>query len=391
MRDCDVPDAPTLEDLERDPAAVAAVHRPADAVWMDAIDGWYVISRDAAIAVLRDPGTFTVDDPRFTTAQVVGPSMLSLDGDEHRRHRQPFVAPFRRGSLEPLEAWMTSAANGFVGDLVAGGGGDVRTAVAAPLAASTIHRALGLVDTDPHDLLGWYRDIVDAVSMLSGGADAPARVESSVAALGEAVRATLDGPGDSMVRALAATDLTEAEIVSNVAVVLFGAIETTEGMVANAVWHVLSNEGVFEELRANRALVGDAIEESLRLEPAASVVDRYATSDTRIGDAEIRRGQLVRVSLSAAGRDPAVFEEPDLFVVDRPDARLHLAFATGPHLCVGLVLARLQTAAVLDALLDHGPGIALSDDATGPRGLVFRKPDRLSIVVQHRRDRVSGG
>ena len=61
-------------------------------VWLPSIGGWVVLSRQLAISVMRDAATYTVDDPRFSTAQVVGPSMLSLDGAAHRRHREPFAA-----------------------------------------------------------------------------------------------------------------------------------------------------------------------------------------------------------------------------------------------------------------------------------------------------------
>ena len=69
---------------------------------------------------------------------------------------------------------------------------------------------------------------------------------------------------------------------------------------------------------------------------------------------------------------------PATFDIDRPDARLHLAFATGPHLCIGLLLARLQTAAAIGAVLARLPAIRLDADATAPSGLIFRKPDRLT-------------
>jgi cytochrome P450 len=81
----------TLEQLEADPHPALAALRPIG--WVDALDGWVVASRDVALAVLRDPETFTVDDPRFSTAQVVGPSMLSLDGAAHKSHRDPFESP----------------------------------------------------------------------------------------------------------------------------------------------------------------------------------------------------------------------------------------------------------------------------------------------------------
>jgi len=121
------------------------------------------------------------------------------------------------------------------------------------------------------------------------------------------------------------------------------------------------------------------VEESLRLEPAAAVVDRYATRDVRIGTAGIQRGDLVTVSLAGAGRDPAVFTDPDVFDIHRPNAKLHLAFAHGPHFCLGAHLARLEAQAAVHAVLSL-PGLRLDPDhPSAPRGLVFRKPPALYV------------
>ena len=101
--------------------------------------------------------------------------------------------------------------------------------------------------------------------------------------------------------------LTADEAISNAGVLLFGGIETTEGMIANAMLHLLSSPGELELMRADRGLIPAAIEESLRLEPAAAVVDRYATSDAHLGAARIRAGDQVTVSIAGANRDPADF------------------------------------------------------------------------------------
>ena len=90
--------------------------------------------------------------------------------------------------------------------------------------------------------------------------------------------------------AAGAGPLTEAEAISNAAVLMFGGIETTEGMIANAMLHLLSSPAELEMVLADRGLIPAAVEESLRLEPAAAVVDRYATRDTRLGQARIRPG-----------------------------------------------------------------------------------------------------
>ena len=93
----------------------------------------------------------------------------------------------------------------------------------------------------------------------------------------------------------------------------------------------------------------------------------------------IRRGDLVIVSLTAANRDPIAFPDPDRFDVHRVDARLHVTFAQGPHACIGLHLARLESRVALDAALDGWPDLRLADGATRPSGLVFRKPRSLPV------------
>src|ERR1035441_6112618 len=113
-----------------------------------------------------------------------------------------------------------------------------------------------------------------------------------------------------------------------------------------------------------------------RLEPAAAVLDRYATAATEFGGVQIERGQLVRLSLAAANRDPALFPAPDAFALDRPPRR-HLAFAQGPHVCVGVHLARLETRVGLTALLSSLPGLRLAaGDVPAIPGAALRKRPR---------------
>jgi cytochrome P450 len=174
--------------------------------------------------------------------------------------------------------------------------------------------------------------------------------------------------------------LTEPEAISNAAVLLFGGIETTEGMIANAVLHLLSHPAALELIRNDPGLLPAAIEESLRLEPAAAVVDRFATADTRLAGAPIRAGDQVTVSIAAANRDPAVFPGPDTFDVRRPNAARHLAFAHGPHFCIGAHLARLEAQVAVGTLLQRLPRLRLDPRYhSAPRGLVFRKPPDLYV------------
>ena len=134
-------------------------------------------------------------------------------------------------------------------------------------------------------------------------------------------------------------------------------------------------------LEADPALVQSAVEESLRLEPAAAVVDRYATRDVELGGAAIRQGELVTVSIAGANRDPLTFSDPDRYDVRRPNAQLHLAFVQGPHVCLGMHLARLETQAALRAVLRRLPRLRLDPERPSVvSGLVFRKPQTLHVV-----------
>src|SRR5690349_4366603 len=363
----------TLADLDHDPHPWLASLRDTEPVsWLPALHGWLVTRHDLAVAVMRDTAAFTVDDPRFSTARVVGPSMLSLDGAAHGRHRTPFTKGFGRAEIHArLAAFVVAETARLVAAMRPDGAADLRRALAGPLAVAVVAEALGLSGADPATVLGWYAAIVGSVSALTGdpgpgpggedarqdqarrdkarvaGAEAfgslsgrlTAVVESAsgppsllaAAAGGQANVATgsaRDAAAETGAAAgTAAAALTTAEVISNAAVIMFGGIETTEGMISNAVLHLLENPCQLALVREDPDLVPGAVEESLRLEPAAAVVDRYATRDIALGGAQIRAGDLVTVSLAGAGRDPAVFPDPDTFNVRRPNARLNLAFA----------------------------------------------------------------
>jgi cytochrome P450 len=384
-------DVVTLAELEGNPHPVLARLRASEGpvVWVPPLGAWLVIGYDTALAVMRDSRTFTVDDPRFSTARVVGPSMLSLDGAKHAHHRGPFSAPFRAEAVHArLEAFTRAEADRLVSAIAPRGEAELRRAVAGPLAVAVIAEALGLTGrADAATILSWYDDIVAATTAQAGRTAQPATMPesagfsqlaahlhetindaNSASLLAEVTGQAADGTGQ----------LTEDEAISNAAVLMFGAIETTEGMIANAMLHLLENPGELQLVRADPETIPAAIEESLRLEPAAAVVDRYATADVRLGRATIRKGDQVTVSISAANRDPAIFEDPDSFRVRRPNAARHLAFAHGPHFCLGAHLARMESQIAVLIMLEKLADLHIYQ-TSAVAGLVFRKPPELRV------------
>ena len=160
---------------------------------------------------------------------------------------------------------------------------------------------LGL-DVPPGQLLAWYDAIVAGVSALAEAdqateteaaaraaagampvaATAAAVSHAATAAFGELssrVEAALDDAEQDSVLTAATGQLAVHEIVSDAAVMLFGGIETTEGMICNVIWYLLGDDSARDQVLADRGLAEAAVEEALRLEPAAAVVDRYATAD----------------------------------------------------------------------------------------------------------------
>jgi cytochrome P450 len=369
----------TLAELESDPHAALARLREREPVsWVPVLGGWLVTRRDLCVEVMRDAALFTVDDPRFSTAQVVGPSMLSLDGEDHRRHRDPFARAFLGSDARTrFGGQVEREARTLVERLAPWGQAEIRRDLAGPLAVNVVVGALGLLDVTPAAMLGWYDEIVAAVDRVSTGGEIGPEARAAVDALDRHVDASIDGGAGALSTATAT--LTRPEIASNAAVMLFGGIETGEGMTTTLFWHLLTNPAQLSALKVDRTLGAQAVEESLRLEPAAARVDRYAAADAVLAGASIGRGDLVIVSLTAANRDPAAYPDPDAFDLSRPNSRSHLAFAQGPHACVGIHLARLETLSALDAVLDTWPGLRLDGDATPPAGLIFRKPRILPV------------
>ena len=379
----------TLADLEGDPHALLHRLRAKEPVsWLPAINGWLVTERATAIAIMRDSKSYTVDHPGFSTAQVVGPSMLSLDGDQHQRHRTPFERPFRLEAVqhcfrEPVVEHVNQLLNG----LAPCGHAELRRDFAGPVAVKTMLTALGLEGTSVATVLRWYDAIVDAVTRVTAGEPVSPAGQAAFAALHSHLLPILrQAPETNLLAAAsgAATDLSAEQIVANAAVLLFGGIETTEGMIANAFYHLLTNDALLSAVCNDLTLLPAVVEESLRLEPAAAVVDRYATVDVQLGDGLIKKDDLVRVSLTAANRDPATFAEPDCFDPWRANLRSHVTFAQGPHVCLGLHLARLEAQLALQYALQQLPGLhlvptAAAHQAANPRGLVFRKPQALAV------------
>ena len=360
--------------------ALASLRDDSPVAWLDELGGWLVTGHALCVRVLTDAETFTVDDERFSTQRVVGPSMLSLDGFDHTRHRSAFSPEFRRRRVhEGLAETVRDLVESLAGRIAPDGGADLRLAVAAPVAAEVMRRVLGLRAVSAEQLNVWNGALIAAIDEVTEGAEVP---EYGIEAFNELKEAVFGAVTERpLVDVLDQGQLTVEEVAANLAVLLIGGIHTSDGAMSIAFRHLLDRPGLIEEIRGNPGLVDKFIEESLRFEPAAAFLDRYATTRVDLGSRSIAAGDLVRVSISGANRDPTVFEDPHRFDPSRSNASEHLTFARGPHACLGVHLARLEMRTAIISLLRLLPGLRPGpEDPPSPHGLIFRAPDNVPAI-----------
>lgn len=374
-----------LEALTIDPHPILRAWRETSPVlWVGELDGWLVTGYDEAVRVLKDSDTFTVQDARFSTARLTGESMLTVDGAAHSRHRGAFAAPYRPAAIRHR---LTEATRRIADELVAGRADrvsvEVLSEIAQPLAIAVLAETLGLPRTSAAEVIEWHHLL--AAAFEDDAAGRPAAVPTPAldelrSRVMETVRRTDASPLLDAATS-GACPLTVDETVGNLAIMMIGGVETVEGMIAHAVQYLWRLDAAESPDVLDENAVDRAIEESLRIEPAAARLDRYATSDIQIGAAQIRRGDLVMVSISGANRDPRQFADPDRFNPDRANLTRQLGFALGPHYCLGVHLARLEARAAIFALRRHLPAAHLDARSDASTGLIFRKPRRLTLAV----------
>jgi cytochrome P450 len=151
-------------------------------------------------------------------------------------------------------------------------------------------------------------------------------------------------------------------------ILFIAGIGATAGLLATA-FQVLGEDGHLQQLlRDDTALVPNFVEETLRIDSELKGTFRFCRTTKTIGDVEVPAGSTVMLLIGAANRDPRKFEHPSEFQVDRPNARQHLAFGRGAHLCLGAPLARVESRIGVERLLSRFANIDISESVHGPAG-----------------------
>lgn len=377
-----------LNDLNRDPYPIFERLRVTEPVsWIDELQMWYLTRYRDVQAVLGDPVRFTTRFESSTIFDTFGAHMLTSDGAEQQRYREPFRSAFTPAAVHRnMEGRVRELARSLIEGIAPRGRADLRTDFATRLPILTILTAFGLPETEEPLLRRWYDTFEQALANFRADPAIRAAARTDVAALHELLQQHILAVAGSEAGDLLAQvanrrpveRLSDAEIKRNASIIFFGGISTVEALILNCLFALFTHGQVLQRVKGNVALIPALLEEVMRWQSPVQSAMRHATTDVVLEGVQIRAGETVSCMLGAANRDPAVFPDPDRFDIDRPNARKHLGFAFGPHACLGSNLAKLEVRVALETLLSRLTDLEPApDEPMTVEGYEFRQPRRL--------------
>jgi cytochrome P450 len=344
---------------------------------------WMATTYDAVNDLLRDHGRF-VQSPATAGNRGMGTlvrwlprslkplatNMLLRDPPDHRRLRNLVDQAFRRQSIEALRPRVEALADEALDRLEAEsarapGGVDLLAHFARPFPLAVICEILGLPPEDRPMFTRWATQFSAATTFPGILRGLMTGVRPLLQYAREEFRRQSAQPRGGLMAALieaeeAGDRLSEDELVAMVFLLLAAGHETTLHQIAHNVLTLLDHPHELSQLKADWGLADSAAQELLRYVSFAQVSKpRYAREDVEFYGRSIRRGQIVFACLAAANSDPAAFEEPGRLDIRRHPNR-HAAFGTGIHVCLGAMLARVETAIALERLFTRLPRLELA-------------------------------
>jgi cytochrome P450 len=300
--------------------------------------------------------------------------MISYDGVQHAHARSLLMRLFTPSRLRANEAYMEKLADQMVREMVHKGGGDVIAEMAVPFVTLVIADLLGVPEADRNT----FREVIDQGPPPGNmdAADDPSHSHPLVF-MGEYfaryIGARRAQPQDDVMTELALAKFPDGSTpdlmeVVKAAMFLFAAGQDTSAkLIGNAMRVVCEDDALQARLRADPSLIPALLEETLRLEGSTKMTSRLALRDTSIGDTPVAVGEKVFIGLAAANRDPARWEDPNAFRIDRPKIKEHIAFGRGAHTCAGAPLARVEVRVLFEKFFEHTRDIRLSEAQHGPK------------------------
>jgi hypothetical protein len=372
----------------------------AEAVRGEADGSLVVVGRhEDCSAILRDPRassersrSLLAPEPEQRRPQ----SFLSMDPPDHTRLRRLVSKAFAPRVIARLAPRIRELSDELLTAAGADADGDngrrieVVGQLAYPLPVRIISELLGVPPGDHPRFAGWSASLAHSLQPRFLGNDSSSEAAADQARqefagyFGELIAARRARPADDLLSELIRAEddgqrLSEAELIATCVLLLVAGHETTVSLISNAILALLRHPDQLAALRADPGLAAAAVEETLRYDAPVQFTARVARGAMQVGDVTALDGAVLMLLIAATGRDPEVFAEPDRFDIRRGAAG-HLAFAAGPHFCLGAPLARLEATIAVQAFAARvaGPELDPATLAYKPN-LNLRGPARMVV------------
>ncbi|MGH2727255.1 MAG: cytochrome P450 [Actinomycetota bacterium] len=344
----------------------------------------FVYSYDEVSRILSDSETFSSTVFEKSLVMVFGPTILAMDGHEHLAHRGLVASAFR---LKALEDWKTKLIEPITHQLIDAfverREADLVREFNFRFPIQVIANMLGVPAEDSGLFLRRSIEMISIAVNVERGLAASAALRDYLAPIVEERRRD---PKDDLISTLATAEidgvrLPDENIYGFLRLLIPAGAETTYRLLGNLLFALLTNPEQLEEVKADRDLLPEAIEEALRWEtPVQQTAREIMKEGVEIGGVALRKGDSINVSLGAANRDETKYEDPDRFDIHRQGPP-HLAFGGGAHYCLGAHLGRLETTVAINAMLDRLGDLRLEPSDKDPHvhGSAFRSPTTLPV------------
>lgn len=331
---------------------LSALHR-APSVWKVPTQPVYLVSGHREVARALSDSRFRADrcSASGAHAALLRRMMLFLTGEEHRQVRGTVKQAFTVAEVKALEPKLYDHARRWVKRLEPGRAFDLIEELAYPFPLYAISSLLGIEDAPSESIRRWSAEIATVLdpTVAKDSVRVDAALRQCAAFLRAELRARRSQPKQDVLSLLARGD--ELSAVANAMLLLIAGHETTSNWIASSIWRLTERPDLRPFLVDSPSLRRAFAWEVLRLDSPVQVSLRVVGERVTLGGVSLSPSERVLLHIGAAGRDPAVYPEPNRFRLDR--APFRLAFGHGPHFCLGMWLAEVETLAVLNAFAER--------------------------------------
>ncbi len=346
-------------------------------------DAWLLTSHEAVLSGFRDNENFPPATPyKLGIEPMIGETFQTMEGERHRFYRKLATPSFRPRQIEQMDS---SVLSDIAEELITGFASDDQADLVSQFTElypyAVIAELLGIPRAEQHQFNQWVNGLLN---FRWQPVEAEQARDALWAYLDPIIEQRKVEPGDDVISQLIHDELdgvrmTDAQVKAHIGIMFTAGSSTTHDSLGNLLYALLVEPERWQRLQHEPDMRAAAIEEALRWESAVSVLPRMSREDRAIEffGQTLAPNSIVFFGITGANHDPAVFDDPHSYDMDRDTEGL-MSFGPGPRMCPGMHLARKELAITLDILLERLPNLTLlNPDTAKPTGTVFRNPDSL--------------